>query len=309
MTAPDTDEYSGAVDWRLPADDIRRLSQLRPYYALLCVALEWAIIIAAAWISEVSHSWLVYVAAVIIIGSRLHAFGVLMHEAAHYRLSSNRQVNNAVGELLAWMILMTLQGYRNNHFAHHRDLNSDNDPDWVRKKNDPFFSFPKTPSRLLLDIFKSVSGVRFVVEMRGIFKSKDMQNIPARLKRQRLLFYIGVITVFSLSGHGMLLVKYWVVPYVTTFIFFMLIRSVAEHHGKMEYDHLLRQSRYVEPHWWERILIAPYGVYAHLDHHLYPSGPFYNLRMLHVLLMQQPEYRDNAHITYGYSTGLAAECL
>ena len=51
-----------------------------------------------------------------------------MHDAAHYRAYASRSLNDFVGELLALPTSASMAGYRNTHFAHHRELNSANDP-------------------------------------------------------------------------------------------------------------------------------------------------------------------------------------
>jgi fatty acid desaturase len=76
---------------------------------------------------------------------------------------------------------------------------------------------------------------------------------------------------------------------------------VAEHFGGIEHhDHLLEKTRHIECNLFERLLIAPNYIHVHIGHHLYPSVPFYNLRKLQELLMQNPDYARRAHVTNGY---------
>jgi fatty acid desaturase len=63
---------------------------------------------------------------------------------------------------------------------------------------------------------------------------------------------------------------------------------------------LLAMTRHVECNLFERLLIAPNYIHVHIGHHLYPSVPFYNLRKLQQLLMQNPDYARRAHVTHGY---------
>jgi fatty acid desaturase len=88
---------------------------------------------------------------------------------------------------------------------------------------------------------------------------------------------------------------------------FQYIRSVAEHFGDLAYEDDLSSSRTVMPSLLERFLIAPHHVGYHLEHHLYPGVPYYNLPKLHQLLMKQEEYKVKAHITIGYMSGLLRE--
>ena len=54
----------------------------------------------------------------------------------------------------------------------------------------------------------------------------------------------------------------------------------------------------------ERSVIAPLtNINYHLAHQFYPSVPFYNLPPLHELVMEQPEFKEQAHVTRSH-TGL-----
>ena len=101
----------------------------------------------------------------------------------------------------------------------------------------------------------------------------------------------------------------WIIPFLTLFFMFVYIRGVAEHFGSMDYEEELGSTRTVNPFFWERWFFAPHNINYHLEHHLFPGGPFYNLPRLHAVLMSDDAYRSKAHVTRGYSTGLLRECL
>jgi fatty acid desaturase len=77
----------------------------------------------------------------------------------------------------------------------------------------------------------------------------------------------------------------------------------------MDYGHELSSTRSVMPYFWERAFFAPHNVNYHLEHHLYPGVPFYNLPELHKALMQNPTYVARAHNTRGYTIGLVREAF
>ena len=82
---------------------------------------------------------------------------------------------------------------------------------------------------------------------------------------------------------------------------------MAEHFGELEYDHLLRSTRTVKTNFLECFLIAPHNVGYHIEHHLYPGVPYYNLPKLHELLMETSTFKENAHLTQGYLSGMLKE--
>ena len=68
-------------------------------------------------------------------------------------------MNDWVSEvLLAWPVMATVRSYRRNHFAHHRYLNTPDDPDWARKRDDPEWAFPQDPLGMIARFAVAVDG-------------------------------------------------------------------------------------------------------------------------------------------------------
>jgi hypothetical protein len=79
---------------RLPHETIKQLSVLEPAKAIRATAEEWVAIAAA--IAVCSFFWhpALYLAAVVLIGSRQHALLILGHDASHYRYVPTRGRTN-----------------------------------------------------------------------------------------------------------------------------------------------------------------------------------------------------------------------
>lgn len=301
-----------AFDYDVDQKQIKALSRLEPWRMALAIAFDWLVVAAAIAASSYLAHPLAYVATVFVIGGRMHALGILIHDFAHYRFIANKQVSEWVGDvLLAWPLGTTVDSYRKNHLAHHRYTNTDMDPDWVVKFGSQHFTFPQKWQYALANIIGYLVTINSIRDMRAILGrlNKHQDQVPRAYKLKRLGFYIAVLAVIGLLGAWKGLILYWIVPYFTVFLLFLYLRSVAEHFGSMDYEHELGSSRTVYPHFWERAFLAPHSVNYHLDHHLYPSVPFYNLAKLHKLLLENKQYQRHAHITRGYSTGLVRECL
>lgn len=302
-----TDEYAGTLPGRLSVDVLRSLSEVSEGRFFARVALEWALYLGAVWLCEAFWNPLLYVLTLIWIGSRMNALSVLMHEATHYRAARNRGLNDMVGEvLLAWPLGITLYGYRSNHFLHHRNLNTDSDPDWVRNRP-PQFQFPTTKGKIGLELIKYLFFVNLPLEVRRMRESKDLRDVPWHIELGRAALLLTPIVLSVYFDFWRQLILYWIIPLATTFLLFLYLRSIAEHFGGMEYDHPLTQTRTVVPAWWEKWLLGPHNINYHLEHHLYPSVPCHNLPKLHNLLMKDPMYREKAHVTKGYMRGVMTE--
>ncbi|MEO5807334.1 fatty acid desaturase family protein [Devosia sp.] len=291
---------------------LKRLSTLKTWRTALAIAFDWGVIALCVAASQAAHNIVVYLVAVAIIGGRMHGFGVLLHDFAHYRFIDKRKaLSDWVCELtLSWPILTTVAAYRSNHLAHHRYTNTDKDPDWMFKLGNHKFTFPQSWQHGVLTLASYLLVIGSVLDVFSVAKRlSGAEKPPLSYRLTRLGYYLALAILFTLTGSWMLFVLYWLVPYLTTFFLLMHIRSVAEHFGSMDYSHELGSTRSVLPFYWERAFFAPHNVNYHLEHHLYPSVPFYNLPQLHQALMANPAYVSRAHNTRGYTTGLVRETL
>ncbi|ETR79105.1 hypothetical protein X566_12625 [Afipia sp. P52-10] len=291
----------------LTKDEIRNLSQIDSVKFSAAALLEYALIAAAVLISETWWNPLIYALAVVVIGSRINGLGGLMHDAAHYRAYTNRSLNDFVGEIVALPTTTSMAGYRNSHFAHHRELNGEKDPDWVRNAELAEFHFPAPPRVVLKHIMQYFSGLKIKTALGGFHQNKETRDIPAAVNRARLFFFASLLVASIAFGFWKLLVLYWIVPLATVFLGIRYIRNVAEHYA-VEHEHVLNESRTVIAPFWELWLIAPWGLNYHLEHHLFPGIPCFRLAELHRLLMSREPYPQLAHITRGYFSGLLRDC-
>jgi fatty acid desaturase len=234
-----------------------------------------------------------------------------MHEATHYRAAPTRWLNEVIGEILALPVLIKMQDYRKTHFAHHRNVNTGDDPDWVRKLGDRDFAFPKSALEIGVMLLPFALGIKFFILINKLkLQSKRYAQSGLRPSILTIARSITILIIASMSivlGFWDMLIFYWIIPLLTSSMVFFHIRSVAEHFA-IDSDHAFNQTRTVISPFWEAWLLAPHGINYHLEHHLYPSVPFYRLPEVHRRAMANEDYRKKAHITRGYLTGLFQEC-
>lgn len=298
------------LNLNIPSEELKPLFKKQIYRHVLGMLYDWALIILSIYLCLMYFNPLTYFIAVLIIGSRMHALAILMHDATHYRFLSNRKWSDFITNVTTMYPLFTnIDNYRQNHLRHHRHLNSEDDPDWVAKLGVKAFTFPKSKTEFLMTILSYLTLYRGLSDAIWFFKRfqnpKKGEEKPK--DRKQLIFVLVLITVLTLGGWWKYYLLFWVVPYLSTFFMYQYIRSVAEHFGDLEYDHLLTSTRTVMPNWFEKFLLAPHNVGYHLEHHLYPGVPYYNLGKLHQLLMRDEKYSKQAHITIGYLSGLFNE--
>ena len=297
------------LNLNIPKSLIHDLQKINPGRSILMILREWMIIAATIYLTV--NYWYLYLVSIFVIGARMHALAILMHEAAHVRLFKNRKINDLVCDVFcAWPLLADVGSYRNNHFKHHNYLNTQSDPDWAFKLDRQEFNFPKGKWFFYGEALKYLIGVNTYRDLKQIFSrlGANKKSYGVEYRVARLAFYSFAILLIILSSGFVEFILLWIVPMFTTYLFFMYVRSVAEHFGGMEYNHLLNHSRTTVPNNLEKFFIAPNNVSYHLDHHLYPLVPCHNLPKLHNILMQNPVYKENAHVTYGFIRGFINEC-
>src|SRR5258708_29363361 len=153
-------EFAENVPVKLSKEELLELSALSPLRSLFHIVAEWAVIVTAAYLCQRFWNPVLYLVAVAFIGARQHALLVLMHDGVHYRLFRNRQLNDWTAEvILAWPNLISARSYRKNHFAHHRYLDTPQDPDWVRHQGDPNWGFPKHWAKLAMLMSRDIWGL------------------------------------------------------------------------------------------------------------------------------------------------------
>ena len=287
---------------RRTVKELSRISTLRAVYHLVEV---WGVIGLAVWLS----GWVlppstgiwgagVYIGAVVVIAARQHALMVLVHEAIHKRISRTVWVNDALTRLAAaFPIFISLSKWRFIHLYHHQYTHTKDDPDRAIYARYPLGS--KRFWRLLArDVcgLNVVSTLKYFIDLPFVTRGFNRKFLgEERAGRYRQIADMGRFTIFWAvvfsAGFvawgwefGTCLVLYWLVPYCTVTQVFFRIRGAIEHGNVPDPENAYQQTRTYFMPAVLRFFFAPKQVHYHLEHHLYPSVPFYNLPRLHAVL-------------------------
>ena len=246
--------------------------------------------------------------AVIIIGTRQLGLFVLMHDAAHAGLHINRRVNDWVA---VWLCSASIRDYRPYHLQHHRFVQQTEDPDLVLSA-----PFPVTRASLGRKIVRDLTGQTFFKQRFGhvVHRIKSRADGESALvlfgqeitKDRRFLIGNGLgLLLFSAFGVGWVWLAMWLLPMMTWLPLVFRIRNIAEHAliTKNQPDPL-RQARTTQANLLERILVAPYWVNYHCEHHMFTSVPCWNLARAHQML-QSRGATSAMEVQAGYLTVLS----
>lgn len=285
---------------------IRTLNRLDNWHGLLAF-LEDAFWISAAISGCYLVSLWLYPIALVLIGSRMRALATILHESAHGVLAANRSWNMVLGTVLsAYLIFQTHQSYKRTHVAtHHPQLgNPESDPDLryfieqgvYEEKTD----WERWLSLVILPALgsRTISFVRYLVVNRLMKHENSAGRLrPRAMKKMRrdkaafLVFWVVVMSIVTWNNLILAFFAFWVLPYLTSFQIFSWYIELAEHTPLVrDHDMSLYMSRNRKSRGLEKFLTGMHGETYHLDHHLDPRTPFWNLKKAHRIRMQDSEY-------------------
>lgn len=300
------------------AAPVRTLSTLQPLRTFAAIAIDWACIVAITLTAQRFAPLWSWPLAWLLIATRQHALLILMHDAAHGLLLRRRSWNDAIADAFcAWPMFLCTAAYRESHLRHHRFLNTERDPDLVRKITEPGGRCRWLTNRsgwctmreLLLDVLG-----RGLIEMLAKFRrfqrqgaatSADVKQSNQRSRARslwRLAYYIAIASAITSCQGWTTIALFWLVPLFTFLPAILRLRNLAEHFG-IAWDHELTSARAVPTGPLQRFLFGPHWTCLHLEHHLFPSVPWYHLPHLHRVLLADPEFARRAAISRGYLWG------
>jgi fatty acid desaturase len=299
---------------RLAPAIVRELSQLAPARALRAVAEEWLGVAAAITVAVVLDHPVADIAAIVFIGARQQAMTVLGHDAAHFRFLRNRRWNDWLADLtLQWPTFISVTAFRKFHGAHHRFLSKPDDGNrflWNTHDKDGAlrreWTYPKSvPGLLGVLLWRGcgLTGVFWI--LRGLIGIVAVRSSWANAAA-RLLYMGGIAAVLTLGGWWWQFFLYWVVPMCTWHIVIQYMRLIAEHSVVGATAAGYAETRTTIPNAVERLLMLPRNIGYHLEHHWYPSVPWYNLPALHGALMELPRFREEADVSPSLLSSMAA---
>jgi fatty acid desaturase len=225
----------------------------------------------------------VIVLAILLIARQQHALAILVHEGAHYRLCSNRGLNDLlVHFLLAGPLLVSYEGYRRAHLDHHRFLMTKKDPDLVFVEG-----FPMSKRSFVASIVPDFIGITYLYLLYHYGKKGLMHS------RSTVLFVLGMLPgvlfnllllgVLAAAGYAWLYLICWLIPMFCVLPLLLHLRGICEHGGHCA-DANPMKSTWTVINRVQTFLIAPHNINYHMEHHKYPAVPHFNLPQLHAML-------------------------
>ncbi len=278
----------------LSKEELKSLSRTSGWHSSLAIALDWIGIAACfALVIYFPHP-LSYAVAFILIGRQQLALAILMHDGAHSRLYPSNALNDYIGQFFtAAPLFFSQDSYRKFHLKHHLNPLVPDDPDISL-----IGGYPIARSSFLRKLLRDISGVSYF-KFIGYFiyqprKKRDPAAKPVSTKNKRLPASVQAASIVLVNGlffatcwslgHPWYFLFFWVLPMMTVLQVLLRIRGIAEHAGyQANPEQMLCSRTVVNP--VQTFFFAPHQVNYHMEHHEYPSVPFFKLPEVHRLMM------------------------
>ena len=274
-------------DW-LSTEQQGALRERSNLMGLYLVAHAWALIFLAMALFALWPNPLSFLVALIVIGGRQLGLAILMHDAAHRLLFRNAALNDWTG---AWLcgapVGAKLGAYRPYHLSHHRYTQTEKDPDLALSA-----PFPISRQSFWRKVRRDILGVTGYQRRKEQLRvAMGSQGTPStRLRRllleekEFLLFNAALWGLLALIGYWWLYPTLWLLPLLTWYQLISRIRNIAEHAVVTDNMDPLRNTRTTLTNRWMRLVLAPYWVNYHLEHHLLVFTPCWKLPTAHRML-------------------------
>ena len=211
---------------------------------------------------------------ILFMGLAVNSLGVLIHEGLHGLLARDSRINHLISFLVGLPILISATAYQVTHTNHHLELGKKLDYGTYKQHSSSnwLISF----AYLLQVSFGSIIYM-FLVPLLGFSSARLRSRIFIIIE---YLFIVIFFSVFFSSVSVTSILLFWFIP---LFIMNVLtnIRGVASH-ALGDIGDIYLSSRTIATH--DLVSFMFLHENYHLEHHLFPRIPSYNLKKTHELV-------------------------
>ena len=224
---------------------------------------------------ESGWGYLVNVPFYLFAAASLHGISLFTHEGVHGTLSTRPWWNRALSIACAQPVLQNFSAYKVLHLQHHNHLGEEGDPDhYANYTSWTWLEFMMHWGRLIIGYPAYILAIPILGFRQG--------TASARLWIVFELFLLAVLALVAIEWVPLpWLLHCWLIP-------MLAINTMVNIRGMSQHTFLENQSDTVLG--TRSILTNRVTAFFmcnenyHLEHHLYPSVPWYNLPRLHQML-------------------------
>ncbi|MFK5923701.1 MAG: fatty acid desaturase [Verrucomicrobiota bacterium] len=226
----------------------------------------------SVWFAQ--GSLVVSLMGILCMGVALNSAAIFLHEGLHGLLAVNPKMNHLFSFIAGMPMMLSATAYRVTHTHHHYELGRKLDYGTYRQHlKNPALIWGAYGVQLVFGTIVYVACIPFLA-FRVASRRARLWMVMEYLVMAGVYFVI-----FQIASWGQLSM-YWLYPLIISSVL-TNIRGVASH-ALGDVENIYLSSRTVKSSPWVSFLFM-YENY-HLEHHLFPSVPSYNLRKMHNLI-------------------------
>lgn len=277
-----------------------KLSRLLRY-----AAEEWAMLLGCAAAITWGPAWL-YPLWALVMGGRIHALGVLLHDAAHMPMRKKSAAAQLLEVMCGFPLGTSIEAMRYHHVRHHRDTNMGTDPYYktslashvllyplylVRFVALPYWWMLRAPFGVLTWAVPSLRNVYAFVFLQDR-SGKDLRNSAevarcARADLPVLLFDVALWVTMAQATEAVIF--YYLIPLAIASLangYRFLVEHSPQPVTNRKMATIIAITRDHNLNTLGRFLFAPRNIGCHIVHHLHPQVALENLPALRAWYLQ-----------------------
>ncbi|MEZ9336213.1 fatty acid desaturase, partial [Vibrio sp. 10N.286.51.A4] len=273
--------------------ELSYLSNSNNYRGLLGLSKDYLEISSAILISLSMENLVIYILAILFIGTRQRALATILHDSAHRVLCKNKKLNDLLGKYFSgYLIFQSFSTYVRSHVINHHNFLGDKerDPDYEMYRNSGIFDANSKRELIVKHFFlpfflsKSPLFLSYLLKYRlGKINDKESKRI--------LLYWVLIISFSYYFSFIDIVIFYWIIPLLTTFPLIGWFIELSEHYPIIGNKNELYKTRNRFGGDIENYLTGIHNENYHLTHHLRADIPYWNVNKAHDVMMKNLEYK------------------
>lgn len=222
----------------------------------------------------------------------------LSHELFHNSVFSKEIINK---NLYKFFMILNWENYNyfeKTHWLHHKITLDEKDPKSIFKH---IIEWPYLIQLFTFDIRGFKVKIKYIVRNAfGIIDNKKSENLfpmgslelqkVASAARTIIMFHSITALVFALTGNWWMILLVNLSPFI--FSFFNRFLGFSQHYGLSadnSKDYYSNCRSVILPRFWSFFYS---NMNYHVEHHIYPQIPYYNIPKVHEMIKSRAEYKN-----------------
>jgi fatty acid desaturase len=283
---------------KIDQDIVREAREPSTWKSPLLATSIYGAVVGLACLYEYTGLWWLIPPIFLVIGGLQNHLLILLHEGSHHHIHPNRLLNDILTDSFCAYPFLTFQvNYRLFHLNHHKYSGSpERDPEVKAYEAQNYYYARKSGLDLIKMMVADLFGINLIRTQLSsqayAKKLRDSGKEKPLTPREIILFIVfwGIFgSLFTYYEIWQQVLVFWFLPQV--FVMFPLLKL----HGYGEHTGATGPTEYQRT--WvhnfnpiTNFFIYPINSGFHLEHHMFPMIPWFNMQKFRKALLEHPEF-------------------